>query len=1017
MAKSSIDRDFERFVAHADMDALGDVFDRTAPALYRIAFHLRPCSASAEDLVQMTFVTAIHKAAHFDPGRRVFPWLLGILTIHARELHRRDRYVSLQADELDEATPLDSVEDRETRACIEDAIRGLPELYREVVRRYLEDGIAPREISHQLSRPPGTVRSQLRRGLEHLRRGLPSGLTSALAVIDMPERGLHEVRARVLEHARGAVGTASASAAPLALPLVILVLLVVSGVTALMTAEGPEPTPVMSPAVATSATSHADRSVATTVGHGGARWPLAPVRLAPEPWAELSGRAVDGVSGIPLRGLPVEVLDLQQHIRALVRQEPAGEPLDSGKTDAEGRFCLRFPAVERSLGYRMRIAVGEAGLVTENMDWDYFAPGERVDLGDVAVRHGARCVGRLVTPAGVPVAEATLRIASPRPVYANVVQGEFRTPVLPDGRWRLSASQSGLEILSPHSIDVRGPAPTRALVTVAERPSISGLVIDSAGAPVPEVTVRSTAGDSGFAISDEAGRFHLYCRSRATTGREVTLEATGHSIRAAAPVRARWNGPEVRVSVHRHPRIPVRVVDADGRPVTAFWARCVPAVEDGGVVREKVARPVGGRRPTVTRDRDGRAEVLSSGVGWNVVHVQPESPEWLPSEPVPVFVETGRRSLVTVRLTESPRLRVTVRSDSGAVVPGARVELSGSPVDGGPRGLQPSVPQVAATGADGVAELRRCLAAPVTLSISCAGYADVRRVLRDSPRDLSVTLARPGTLAGRFSTTTCAKRIELHPLAGNSRPDVLLVGTGGTFRGEGLAPGAYEVVGLYGVRRTVVGAHDSRFVAFDAPLAAIEIRAGERTELIIDAQLASAGAMHGRVTLSGTSPDESWIYLTRIATGGQFEQGPFTVHSDGRFQVAGLAPGRYRARWSSAGARVRPTRISIDVPGEVTVVGGRSTVFESDLRCGGLDVTVLGSDSLPLAEQDVDIQWRGATARIRTDAEGRLQGHLVPVGPARIRLAGAGSAAECPMEDESGRRRRTIKLPARRVED
>src|SRR4029079_1661989 len=74
---------FERFRSQGDTQALGQVFDELGTRLQRIARHLAPDRAAAEDLVQATFLTAIEKRDAFDASRALEPWLTGILIQHA----------------------------------------------------------------------------------------------------------------------------------------------------------------------------------------------------------------------------------------------------------------------------------------------------------------------------------------------------------------------------------------------------------------------------------------------------------------------------------------------------------------------------------------------------------------------------------------------------------------------------------------------------------------------------------------------------------------------------------------------------------------------------------------------------------------------------------------------------------------------------------------------------------------------------------------------------------------------
>src|SRR3990172_8774798 len=75
---------FERFRCGGDVAALGELFDRVAPALLRIALPLARDPAAAEDLLQGTFLRAIEVRDEWDGCRPLLPWLCGILQNRAR---------------------------------------------------------------------------------------------------------------------------------------------------------------------------------------------------------------------------------------------------------------------------------------------------------------------------------------------------------------------------------------------------------------------------------------------------------------------------------------------------------------------------------------------------------------------------------------------------------------------------------------------------------------------------------------------------------------------------------------------------------------------------------------------------------------------------------------------------------------------------------------------------------------------------------------------------------------------
>ncbi|MCB9915008.1 MAG: sigma-70 family RNA polymerase sigma factor [Planctomycetes bacterium] len=194
---------FERYRSRQDLSALGKLFDLAAPELLRLAVHMAPDVASAEDLVQQCFLAALERPQRWRASEPLLPWLFGILTKLARK-QRRDARRSPEPDRLWPRRAEDPASDAlsaEVRAAVVKALAHLPTLYREVVRASLLDGKPPGEIARELERAPGTVRMQLLRGLELLRRALPAGLAGGGALLLCGTRGEAALRAAVLERA------------------------------------------------------------------------------------------------------------------------------------------------------------------------------------------------------------------------------------------------------------------------------------------------------------------------------------------------------------------------------------------------------------------------------------------------------------------------------------------------------------------------------------------------------------------------------------------------------------------------------------------------------------------------------------------------------------------------------------------------------------------------------------------------------------------------------------------------
>ncbi|MBQ7194502.1 MAG: RNA polymerase sigma factor [Bacteroidales bacterium] len=135
-----------------------------------------------EDICSRSFEKAFRQIGSFDPSKsQFFTWLRVIaknvaldLLEQEQRLHPRDRVVYLDdgvqefnvvadsiADRVD--SPLESIirgeDEQNTQSCID----ALPELYRDVARKRLIDGMAYKEIAEATGLELNTVRTRLRR--------------------------------------------------------------------------------------------------------------------------------------------------------------------------------------------------------------------------------------------------------------------------------------------------------------------------------------------------------------------------------------------------------------------------------------------------------------------------------------------------------------------------------------------------------------------------------------------------------------------------------------------------------------------------------------------------------------------------------------------------------------------------------------------------------------------------------------------------------------------------------------
>src|SRR5258708_37401287 len=154
-----------------DRAAFGQLYQRYVRMVHGILLARVP-SAAAEDLVHDVFLQALPKLAALRDVSRFGPWLAAIARNRATDFHRRAK-PDCSLD--DQAGVAEAPENPEREVGIEDsiallnAIRGLPDAYREpLILRFVEGMTGP-EIAARTGLTHGSVRVNLHRGMHLLR--------------------------------------------------------------------------------------------------------------------------------------------------------------------------------------------------------------------------------------------------------------------------------------------------------------------------------------------------------------------------------------------------------------------------------------------------------------------------------------------------------------------------------------------------------------------------------------------------------------------------------------------------------------------------------------------------------------------------------------------------------------------------------------------------------------------------------------------------------------------------------
>jgi len=153
-----------------DRAAFGLLYQRHARMIHGIVLAHVPFS-EVDDLVQDVFLLALRKLPSLREPGAFAGWLIAIARNRANDFHRRTRAANPIAEEYGSASP----DEGEARTALE-AIRSLPEAYRETLVLRLVEGMSGPEIATRTGLTPASVRVNLHRGMKQLREKLGRSL-------------------------------------------------------------------------------------------------------------------------------------------------------------------------------------------------------------------------------------------------------------------------------------------------------------------------------------------------------------------------------------------------------------------------------------------------------------------------------------------------------------------------------------------------------------------------------------------------------------------------------------------------------------------------------------------------------------------------------------------------------------------------------------------------------------------------------------------------------------------------
>jgi RNA polymerase sigma-70 factor (ECF subfamily) len=165
------DETLVRAAQDGDRVAFGQLYQRYVRMVHGILLARVP-TAAAEDLVHEVFLQALRSLAAMREVSRFGPWLAAIARNRATDFHRRAK----PNDSLDgQPGAAEALENPQRQIAIEDsiallnALRELPDVYRETLVMRFVEGMTGPEIAAHTGLTHGSVRVNLHRGVQMLR--------------------------------------------------------------------------------------------------------------------------------------------------------------------------------------------------------------------------------------------------------------------------------------------------------------------------------------------------------------------------------------------------------------------------------------------------------------------------------------------------------------------------------------------------------------------------------------------------------------------------------------------------------------------------------------------------------------------------------------------------------------------------------------------------------------------------------------------------------------------------------
>jgi RNA polymerase sigma-70 factor (ECF subfamily) len=162
-------------VRSRDANAMAAIYDRYSSIVYSVALRVLGETSAAEDVMQEIFMQLWRKPQLFNSSRgSMGAWLAVIARNRAIDALRRRKPETVMEDVV-LASAVDLVNTTERNvivAKVRQIISGMPSEQQRALQMAFFEGLTHSEIAERTGEPLGTIKTRIRSGLIHIRKGL-----------------------------------------------------------------------------------------------------------------------------------------------------------------------------------------------------------------------------------------------------------------------------------------------------------------------------------------------------------------------------------------------------------------------------------------------------------------------------------------------------------------------------------------------------------------------------------------------------------------------------------------------------------------------------------------------------------------------------------------------------------------------------------------------------------------------------------------------------------------------------